>query len=47
LIKTNPGQHKVAWVGQTLRHQIALLAYIDVFWILAMIGAVMVPIALS
>jgi DHA2 family multidrug resistance protein len=37
----------VAWVGQTLRQQVDLLAYIDVFWTLAMIGAVMVPIALS
>ncbi|MBV8924155.1 MAG: DHA2 family efflux MFS transporter permease subunit [Bradyrhizobium sp.] len=37
----------IAWVGQTLQQQIDLLAYIDVFWSLAMIGAVMVPIALS
>jgi DHA2 family multidrug resistance protein len=37
----------VAWVGQTLQHQVALLAYVDVFWTLAMIGAVMIPIALS
>jgi MFS transporter, DHA2 family, multidrug resistance protein len=37
----------IAWVGQTLQHQIDLLAYIDVFWALAMVGAVMVPIALS
>jgi MFS transporter, DHA2 family, multidrug resistance protein len=36
-----------AWVGQTLQHQVDLLAYIDVFWTLAMIGAIMVPIALS
>ncbi len=37
----------VAWVGQTLQHQIDLLAYVDVFWTLAVIGALMVPIALS
>jgi MFS transporter, DHA2 family, multidrug resistance protein len=37
----------LAWVGQTLQHQIDLLAYIDVFWTLAMIGLIMVPIALS
>ena len=37
----------VAWVGQTLRQQVDLLAYIDVFWTLAIIGALMVPIALS
>jgi len=37
----------IAWVGQTLQHQIDLLAYIDVFWTLAIIGAIMIPIALS
>jgi DHA2 family multidrug resistance protein len=37
----------IAWVGQTLQHQIDLLAYMDVFWTLAIIGAIMVPIALS
>jgi DHA2 family multidrug resistance protein len=37
----------IAWVGQTLQHQIDLIAYIDVFWTLAVIGAVMVPVALS
>ena len=37
----------IAWVGQTLQHQIDLLAYIDVFWMLAMIGVIMIPIALS
>lgn len=36
----------VAWVGQTLQRQIDLLAYIDVFWSLAVIGAMMVPVAL-
>jgi MFS transporter, DHA2 family, multidrug resistance protein len=37
----------LAWVGQTLQRQIDLLAYVDVFWTLAMIGVIMVPIALS
>lgn len=37
----------VAWVGQTLQHQVALLAYIDVFWTLALLGLLMVPVALS
>ena len=37
----------IAWVGQTLQHQIDLLAYVDVFWTLAVIGAIMVPVALS
>jgi DHA2 family multidrug resistance protein len=37
----------IAWVGQTLQHQVDLLAYIDVFRTLAIIGAIMVPVALS
>jgi DHA2 family multidrug resistance protein len=37
----------IAWVGQTLQHQIDLLAYIDVFWILAILGLLMIPVALS
>ncbi|WP_024507817.1 DHA2 family efflux MFS transporter permease subunit [Bradyrhizobium sp. ARR65] len=36
----------IAWVGQTLQHQIDLLAYIDVFWALAMVGVAMIPTAL-
>jgi DHA2 family multidrug resistance protein len=36
----------VAWVGQTLQRQVDFLAYIDVFWTLAMIGAAMIPLAL-
>jgi DHA2 family multidrug resistance protein len=37
----------VAWVGQTLQHQIDLLAYIDVFWTLSVVGLLMIPVALS
>jgi MFS transporter, DHA2 family, multidrug resistance protein len=37
----------VAWVGQTLQHQIDLLAYIDVFWTLSIVGLLMIPVALS
>ena len=37
----------IAWIGQTLQKQVNLLAYIDVFWTLAMIGAIMIPVALS
>ena len=37
----------IAWVGQTLQRQIDLLAYIDVFWTLAIIGAIMIPVALT
>jgi DHA2 family multidrug resistance protein len=36
----------IAWVGQTLQRQIDLLSYIDVFRTLAIIGALMVPLAL-
>jgi DHA2 family multidrug resistance protein len=36
----------IAWVGKTLQQQIDLLAFIDVFWALAMIGLVMIPLAL-
>lgn len=37
----------IAWVGQTLQHQIDLLAYIDVFWSLSVLGLLMIPVALS
>jgi len=36
----------IAWVGQTLQRQIDLLAYIDVFWLLMIVGLVMIPLAL-
>jgi DHA2 family multidrug resistance protein len=36
----------IASIGQTLQRQIDLLSYIDVFWSLAIIGALMVPLAL-
>jgi DHA2 family multidrug resistance protein len=36
----------IGWVGQTLQQQINLLSYIDVFRSLAIIGALMVPLAL-
>ncbi|GLR86437.1 DHA2 family efflux MFS transporter permease subunit [Bradyrhizobium iriomotense] len=35
----------IAWVGKTLQQQVDFLAYIDVFWTLAIIAALMVPIA--
>ena len=37
----------IAWVGQTLQKQVDLLAFADVFWTLAMIGAIMIPMALT
>lgn len=36
----------IAWVGRTLQTQVDLLAYIDVFWMLAVIGVLMIPLAL-
>jgi DHA2 family multidrug resistance protein len=36
----------IAWVGEALQRQVNLLSYIDVFWSLAIIGALMVPLAL-
>lgn len=35
----------IAWIGRTLQQQVDLLAYIDVFWSLAIIAALLIPIA--
>lgn len=35
----------VAWVGRILQQQVDLLAYIDVFWILAVVAVLMIPTA--
>jgi len=35
----------IAWVGRTLQQQVDLLAYIDVFWTLAIIAVLMIPTA--
>lgn len=35
----------VAWVGKTLQQQVDFLAYIDVFWSLAIMAALLIPIA--
>jgi DHA2 family multidrug resistance protein len=40
-------RRRVAGRGQTLQHQVDLFAYIDVFRSLAIIGAIMIPIALT
>jgi DHA2 family multidrug resistance protein len=37
----------IAWVGQSLQHQVGLLAYIDVFRALAIIGFIMIPTAMT
>lgn len=40
-------QQAFAWIGQVLQTQAALLAYIDVFWTLALISAAAIPLALT
>ncbi|AWL99910.1 DHA2 family efflux MFS transporter permease subunit [Bradyrhizobium amphicarpaeae] len=35
----------LAWIGRTLQQQVDLLAYIDVFWTLAIIAVLMIPTA--
>ncbi|RXT41128.1 DHA2 family efflux MFS transporter permease subunit [Bradyrhizobium betae] len=35
----------VAWVGRTLQQQVDFLAYIDVFWTLAIVAMLMIPTA--
>jgi len=40
-------QQAVAWIGQQVQLQATLLAYIDVFWVLMLISAAAIPLALS
>jgi MFS transporter, DHA2 family, multidrug resistance protein len=40
-------QQAVTWIGQQVQLQAALLAYIDVFWVLTLISAAAIPLALS
>lgn len=35
----------LAWVGKTLQQQVDFLAYIDVFWLLAVVALLMIPVA--
>ncbi|HET7847544.1 MAG TPA: DHA2 family efflux MFS transporter permease subunit [Pseudolabrys sp.] len=42
----NAKQLAIAWIGQVVGQQSALLAYIDVFWLAAVFVAVMVPLVL-
>jgi DHA2 family multidrug resistance protein len=44
--QSDAASQAIAWVGQTLQRQIDLLSYIDVFWSLTIVGALMVPLAL-
>jgi MFS transporter, DHA2 family, multidrug resistance protein len=40
-------QQAVTWIGQQVQLQATLLAYIDVFWVLTLISAAAIPLALS
>lgn len=40
-------QQAFAWIGQTVQAQAALLAYIDVFWVLMLIALGTIPLALA
>lgn len=42
---TDAASQATAWVGQTLQQQVDLLAYIDVFWTLAIVAMLLIPIA--
>lgn len=42
---TDAASQATAWVGQTLQQQVDLLAYIDVFWTLAIVAVLMIPTA--
>jgi len=37
----------VAWIGQQVQTQAALLAYVDVFWVLMLLAIAAVPLALT
>lgn len=40
-------QQAVAWIGKTLTSQVAMLAYMDVFWVLMWVSLSAVPLALT
>ncbi|MDQ0391476.1 DHA2 family efflux MFS transporter permease subunit [Labrys monachus] len=44
--KAGATQEATAWIGQTIAAQATFLAYIDVFWVLALLAAVMIPAAM-
>ena len=39
-------QQAFAWIGQQVQMQVAFLAYIDVFWVLMLVSAAAIPLAL-
>jgi MFS transporter, DHA2 family, multidrug resistance protein len=42
----DPQRQAIGWIGQLVKSQAQLLSYIDVFWALAVVAALMVPVAL-
>ncbi len=44
---TDAAAQAFAYIAQTLQTQVNLLAYIDVFWALTLMGAIMAPLALT
>src|SRR5271168_5395507 len=40
-------QQTIAWVGQQVQLQASFLAYMDAFWVLALVALAAVPLALS
>lgn len=40
-------QQAIAWIGQTVQAQAALLAYVDVYWVLMLVSLCAVPLALT
>jgi DHA2 family multidrug resistance protein len=40
-------QQAIAWIGQQVQAQASFLAYMDAFWVLALIALAMFPLALS
>lgn len=42
---TDAASQAIAWVGRTLQQQVDLLAYTDVFWSLAVLAMLLIPIA--
>jgi DHA2 family multidrug resistance protein len=40
-------QQAIAWISQTVQAQAALLAYVDVYWVLMLVSLAAVPLALT
>jgi DHA2 family multidrug resistance protein len=40
-------QQAIGWIGQTIQAQAALLAYMDVFWVLMLVSLAAIPLALT